>query len=310
MSAWKRWLESVYLPGAARISSHMLFLSLPVALSLSVSGQAPEGANQKVQVLKPLAEVSKGAGGPVIRDGQDVDGKDFPVSFRAIDEKGETCTFFLVGRQSLMTAAHCVKPGTSITIPAINGEPFDASCETPVRYPGDTSQDWALCLLGKPFPIPLYPGKPITGYEVVNLDSRSIRIHQKVLITGFGCRAKGESGGPKYIIGWATIHELPPRAQVAGVYGRTPNAIKLIKAPASLCAGDSGGPAFAVSGDSYQFRSVIGVNSRAAYEVGYSFLSSLSTADSGGFLRSWAEKHKQRICGLHADAPDCRPTKP
>ena len=263
----------------------------------------------KVLVLTPVLERHQGSSGPVIIDGQQANTDDYPVSFQLAGDQG-ICTWFLISARTLMTAAHCVSDGASIRIEKPRTKPYEGQCERSPNYPNDPSQDWALCLLSTDYPPPVVSGKPLTGYEVLNTDPSALQIGQRIQITGFGCyRENGPLDGI-YRVGWAKIADVPPGVRIPGILGKTPNFLKITKLPSGLCSGDSGGPAFEIAERSPLFRRVIGINAQTIYTLGNGYLASISTKDALDFFNQWAAKHGQKICGLHKDAKDCRPTKP
>ncbi|WP_250455329.1 S1 family peptidase [Caballeronia sp. ATUFL_M2_KS44] len=276
----------------------------------------------------PLSEKLETLGKPLIVNGNTADPNEYPASFQAGDSVDDMCTWFLINSQTLVGAAHCVKSADRTVTIVANGARYSGKCATPLDYledasisypdacrqsiydPNDQSQDWALCLLAKPYDVPRSPTIPISGFEVLNADPKRLVENQRIEISGFGCTDPKGAVTDKYQIGTSVIAVLPPRAHIPNVTGRTSNAIEVRQAPALLCNGDSGGPAFLLPSTDQAIRVVIGTNLKTALDSGQSFLASTSTNDALKYFRCWADGHKQRLCGLHADAKGCRPTAP
>ena len=255
----------------------------------------------------------------VILLGRPADPARYPVSFRLAVSPSEVCTWFLVAARVLVTAAHCVRRSTAITIKtrsAPGSTPpelsYNGNCQAAPRYPADKSMDWALCLLDLSFPLPNDPRIKAVGYEKLNTHADQLARGQSIEITGFGCRSTGGIVSDVYMVGTAAVAKLPPGVDTLGVTDPTPNYIEIQGDPSILCAGDSGGPAFLVNQaeSSGNLRTVIGINSRTVNRDGLSvgYLASASTEDVLAWIRRWAKDNGQRICGVHADARGCRPS--
>lgn len=236
---------------------------------------------------------------PKLINGRPARPADFPASFFQTSGVGR-CTATLIGPNALLTAAHCVYSGGTVTI-KISATKFIGKCthhEDWQNGDGDVSADYALCLLDK----------EIAGVtpERVDLNGSSLEVGGNVLLAGFGCTQENMSGGNNGIlrIGLAKISELP------GYNATKPNDIVTEssfeeKAPAIVCPGDSGGSAYSlksnlvVSGS----RAIVGVNSRVGLETdtkvnGFSYLAATFTEPFKTFLKKWSRKHKAQVCGL------------
>jgi hypothetical protein len=300
------------LMGLGMLSAGCLML----AFALLAWGADPvpnPGAGVQVLVLKPVRDLPQDSNGPAVINGQLADPKEYPVSF-LFESNHEKCTGFLIGARTLMTAAHCVSDGTSIRIEN-EGEAttYEGPCVRAPGYRNDPSQDWALCLLSQDYLPPIIPGKPLTGYEVLNADPSTLKIGKRIEITGFGCTHPGGPLDNKYRVGWTSIDGLPPEVDIPGI-GKKPNVLRIKPQPYApqqpgLCGGDSGGPAFEINDKSPSFRRVVGINSRTVHEMNWGYLASTSTKDALAFFKKWADDYQQKICGLHKDAEKCRPTK-
>lgn len=253
---------------------------------------------------------------PLIINGQVANPGDYPVSFQVALRPDLVCTWFLVSSQTLVGASHCLDATMSVNIEAIVDEPtgstkhkFEGPCVVPTGLARDPSQDWALCLISPPYPLPRGPRIPVSGYENLNVDADEVVTSAQVEIGGYGCDAENAPVVSTYLIGKASITTVPPAVHVPGLTVSMPNFIELRQAPAILCQGDSGGPAFVYSGRSRIFRTVIGINSKTAIAIGRSYLASTSTEQAKKFFKDWATTNGQKLCGVHPDAQGCRPSR-
>lgn len=279
--------------------------SAPATGSVAASAPLP-----RTLVVKPLAEALSDRAEPMIIGGVEADSRAYPASFQ-VTTADRICTWFLVGSQALLSAAHCVA-GTDSTEPVANvelpmaGIKFTATCSIPAGYWKDKSQDWTACWIAKPVPVPGTDGLGMVGFEVLDSTPEALAIDSKVEISGYGCIHPDGVPISGYRIGIASVRELPPDVLLPQAIMQTPNAIKLAQSPAILCEGDSGGPAFRYL-DNLR-RVVIGINSRTLLKSRVSFLASVSTPRAQMFFREWADANHVAICGLHPKAANCRPT--
>ena len=298
-------------------------LSRLVAIAaLVLPGSAfPQDTPAPDLVLTPVLELQAPSQNDafVIIRGKAADPARYPVSFRLAMSAAEVCTWFLVAPRVLVTAAHCVKDGSAVTIKAKNPAPGSAPpeltykgiCEASPRYPADKSMDWALCLLDLSFPLPTDSRIKVVGYERLNTNVDDVKRDASIQITGFGCKSAGAIVSETYLVGSALVARLPPNVDSHGLMEVTPNYIEIKGNPSILCAGDSGGPAFLLSerDATGHLRTVIGINSRTVNKDGNAmgYLASASTEDVVSWIKRWAKEKGQRICGVHADARACRP---
>jgi hypothetical protein len=277
----------------------------------------PAKENELV-ILRPVIELPRPGDSPTIIDGQKADPMNYPVSFQIAISKDEICTWFLVSERVLVTAAHCTLDKGSVQIDVKGGNKnadnggisFPGKCDRSPKYIHDSSQDWALCLLEKSFPLPKNKNIRVIGYEVLNVDDTRLKLGDELQITGFGCTSPAGPVQKVYVIGKVLIDSLPPNAVVPGSTSTSPNLIQVDHFPSKLCGGDSGGPAFLVQDSAAPYiRIVVGVNSKTINKdgLGLGFISSSSTTDVANWIRKWSTENKQKICGLDADASNCRP---
>ncbi len=221
-------------------------------------------------------------------NGTVVDQSLYPASVM-VTSGGGSCTGTVVGKNVMIIAAHCVDHGATATFSA-GGKRYSSVCSQASLYRRDVDHDLALCRTSQ----------EITGieYENISVTAGLVQPGAKVLLTGYGCRDVGGSGGAdgKYRIGEATVSRLP---QVPYNYDYvTENG-------GALCFGDSGGPAFySPTGDASD-RVVISVNSKGNIRD-ISYITDLSTQASTEFIKLWTEHYSLEICGYNQDAEGCR----
>lgn len=193
------------------------------------------------------------------------------------------CTAELVGERVLLSAAHCMKNGNTVSF-SRGSTRYRAVCTHHPLYRSNATADFAACLVDK----------PVVGgdYEVVNTDGSKLAIGVQLTLTGYGCQKWGGPIDGKLREGKAPITALPKG-----------NSYDLVtKGKVALCSGDSGGPAYLEEEDGN--RVLVGVNSRRAVGAMESMMPAWHLAQS--FLRDWADKANVRVCGLHDDAKGCR----
>lgn len=197
------------------------------------------------------------------------------------------CTGTLIGDRVVASAAHCVANGGSLSL-TYKGKTYSGKCTHAPEYRGNSTADWALCLLTE--------AVPDTIAESINIDATRLAVGKSLVLMGYGCTQSGGSGGNdgKLRTGSAPITRLPQGT----------NYDIVTKGRSALCFGDSGGPSFVVdteSGRRYQ----TGINSRGDIST-TSYLSSLHNDTVIRFYKNWSEQNSVKICGLHADALGCR----
>ena len=240
--------------------------------------------------LYPLAHLTLDADAQVsVLNARKVNPKLYAASFYSRDL---TCTSSLVGPRTLLTAAHCIVPDETIVV-HVSGRALSAVCTQAPAYRRDdnTSADYALCLIADEI-------RETPYFESINIDPELLSIGQEVLLTGFGCTRSGGGGdasGTVYRVGEAKITKLPAAS----------NNLVTTKGGAALCFGDSGGPAFLQRGTDGGPRIQISVNATGNIRD-VSGLASLSTAVAVSFLYEWSRRHEVTICGIHADASNCK----
>ncbi|MBW2734692.1 MAG: trypsin-like serine protease, partial [Deltaproteobacteria bacterium] len=160
------------------------------------------------------------------------------------------CTATLVGRKTVLTAAHCVA-NVPMTFMLDNGERFAVTkAVRPAEYGGEgTSYDIAVAILGAAPPVAPMP-----------LATRAPRVGETITLVGYGATLCQE------------INATVVCTEDAGVKREATNTVSFVtpldfiyNGEGSTCKGDSGGPAFALQeGQQVQ----LGVTSRGVLPCG------------------------------------------
>lgn len=195
------------------------------------------------------------------------------------------CSSTLISSKVLITAAHCVSNGGNKSF-TINNTRYTATCTHNPSYRGNSTADWALCLVSQP---------------VVGIKFESIATEQeascargvKYLWTGYGCQRWGGAIDGKFRIGMVSTIKCPSGTDYDTV----------TRGSVALCSGDSGGGGYVMfqNGD----RKVVGTNSRSN-TTDTSYVSSTYIEKFRDWAKSWAESKNVSICGIHSDAESCR----
>lgn len=215
-------------------------------------------------------------GGEVAEPGQ------FPATFKT--KIGNSwCTGTIIGPRVLQLAAHCVANGGKATFDYA-GVDYTATCQRHPAYNGDSTADYALCLVDKEVNVSLYE----------TLTTEEVSLGDTLQLLGFGCVRPGGNDQPdgKLRFGPATVVELPIRD----------NDIMTEK-KAALCYGDSGGAAYMT--DSTGILKIAAINSRGDMNVA-SWLPAVYTMPAKSFYTSWAANKNAYICGLKDIGERCR----
>ncbi len=234
-------------------------------------------------VLSPL-QSCKAFADPDLIGGTPADPDEWPASVYA-SMSGASCSSTLIGEKVLLIAAHCVTNGGNASF-TVGPNRYTARCTHGPDYVRDSTADWALCLVERA--VDQIP------FENLNTDPSVCVVGAKLMLTGYGCVRAGGGGGNDgvYRIGEAAIQSCPTNAT---------NDI-VTRGGAALCYGDSGGPAFLVTG---QTRKLVSVNSRGDIRT-TSYLSSVSTPKAKAFIADWKRVNGVKICGVDGDAVRCR----
>jgi len=266
---------------------------IPVVVGVSLfhlvlAGGHLVGAEDKL-LMQAVGDLPPGAPAGQVIGADPADPKLWPATFVFRNAEGGGCTATAVGRQAILTAAHCIEDGAKGSI-AVKGFTSEVVCRHHPSYPAETSADFALCTVAKPLP------KLGDGYEVVNATSALPAAGQDVTLLGYGCIQKGgvdKTFGVLYG-GRATVHTPA-----------TTNLYIVTKGGAAVCFGDSGGGAYYTVNPGGSIRRLFGVNSRGDISK-YSLLSTTANMTFRDWATKWASAANLRICGLDERAEDCR----
>ena len=266
-----RWWSFAYFFGGA-----LFFMATP-------------GFTQNIK-MQAFNELKSSGAKPQVIGADPADPKKWPATFIFRNSNGGGCTATAVGRQVIITAAHCIDDGAKGTV-SVGSLTADVVCNHHPGYPGDISADFALCFLNKGLP------KLGDGFERVNITDNSAPANgQDVTLLGYGCRMKGgsdQSFGELYE-GTAKVVLRPNK----DLYVRT-------KGGAALCFGDSGGGAYNFTNPAETIRRLFGVNSRGDISTN-SWISTTANKSFIDWSTAWVDKNKARVCGLGSTAEDCR----
>lgn len=264
------------------------------------------------------------------------------------------CSATLIGSQTLATAAHCVPPNgrVSLTLGGNTVKSIGCAYSTSFAAPSESedidrcekggacppSFDVALCLLET--------APAVTALETITKDPAALKVNLRVMLTGFGCTKRDQSGGTVkgdrsgvFTLGWAAVSRLPVPANnnhyllTTAALGIAPQAGAAPTATGSdVCPGDSGGGTYitGLNPQNLGFRRMIGINS-AVRQVkdangnsivkGPSFIVPFSAAPIAQLLEDWSAKKLEvmtkwpkaklasadtGICGLETKSALCR----
>jgi len=195
------------------------------------------------------------------------------------------CSSTLIGPKVLITAAHCVSNGGTKSF-VIGSNRYTSTCTHNPSYRSNSTADWSLCLVSQ----------PVTGIKfesVATAEEAQCEVGKKYLWSGFGCTRWGGSIDGKFRIGYVATTKCPSGT----------NYDTITRGSVALCSGDSGGGGYVVfeNGD----RKLVGTNSRSNTRD-TSYVSSTYTAKFRDWASAWASSKSVEICGISADAKDCR----
>lgn len=258
----------------------LLFISL---LLMSIAGEvlAKDAPNRRTAPTQ--------GGDATLIGGSAADPKEWPASVYA-SMSGASCSGTVVADRTMLFAAHCVSNNGTASFTVL-GNRYTSKCTHHPSYKGNSTADWALCLVDR----------PVTGieYENVNTDAALVKMGDALQLTGYGCIRKGGGGGNDGVfrIGTAPVIDLPQLS-------RSDYDI-VTKGSAALCFGDSGGTVYKWLDAAHTQRVMVGVNSRGDIST-TSYLPAYATPAFWDWAKGWETKNAQKLCVMGSGQKGCK----
>ncbi len=212
--------------------------------------------------------------------------------FVGADKQTYTCTSTIIGEKVLVTAAHCIGAGKIAEVRL----PFGSSkvlCDHYPEYDGNVIGDVALCrtLDNGPF-------KANFPFENIDLSGSRVRKGASIFLAGYGCRTVDQELSGTLYGGFGKVQYV----------AKSDNEHHLSREGVTICPGDSGGGAYALEDVSNLKgkRYFVAINSAWTKMTLTSHLAPLHTSQIVAFVKSWAKERGLKICGVDADARNCR----
>ncbi len=154
------------------------------------------------------------------------------------------CSSTLIGRKTVLTAAHCVRGGNSvIKFTTKDSVTRSTSVKVHPNYDGDVSDDADIAII--------HLEKNVPGVRPATLVKSKLKVGEPLVLVGFGLTDKNQyKGGKKY----------GGKNRIDALKSKTFHILN--EKGAASCPGDSGGPSFALRGEKEY---LAGVHSRGSY---------------------------------------------
>ena len=205
-----------------------------------------------------------------------------------------SCTGTVVGRNCVVTAAHCGRNNAKSTLEIYNGPKIDYRMVHMPQWRNKSNFDLAVLVLDQDVPSNVKPAKVGIDYQ--------FSIGDDVDILGYGCTGLGGKGGNDGVLRFGESKVQSFTATDVVSHWREGNG-------GALCFGDSGGPMFANNSDTNPTRELIAVNSKGNIrDTNYNMRLDLPSVRD--FLESVADRYDLEIFGLNATHDDDGPVVP
>lgn len=234
-----------------------------IGLEVHIGGGKPPTFTQAVRARADRKD-------EVLINGNPVDINAFPGIIR-IFAGNASCTAAVIGKRTILTAAHCAVTGSSVSFQTLSGTRYSAKMTRGFGYP---SKDLDLNLGLTDVDIDVAPMRVRTD--------RFERVNMLITLIGYGCVTPQGTGGNDGIL-------RKGDTVVSGADGY--DLILKASNGAALCYGDSGGPVLYKDGAEYE---VVGVNSKGNISD-TSYTTRLTIPEANEFLKAWPSP----ICGLN-----------
>lgn len=231
-----------------------------------------------IGMLLSSVAFSQGEQDPRLINGRPAKPQEFPEAVY-VNFGGGRCSASVVGPETLLSAAHCMRNGSSGTFQVNQNQYQAVRCEHHPDY-GRRDVDIALCKITKVVDV-AYAQIPEEGFGLKRGD--------KIRIVGYGCTRPGGGGGND---GTLRVGD----AEVTGFSGHD-----IVSEGAGLCFGDSGGPAYQIMADNFtEVHIQVSVNSKGNIrDTNYTARTYNATARE--WMMKWAKKENAQICGINKD---------
>ena len=226
---------------------------------------------------------------PTLINGRPVDRGDW---LEVVRIGNRSCTGTIVGRNAVLTAAHCGRNNSRSTLEVYNGGRINYRMIHHPRYSSRGAQwDVAVLVLDDDVPESVKPATVGINYQFRN--------GADVDLLGYGCTRPGGGGGNDGILRFG-------ESKVVSFSG-TDVVTRWRPNGGALCFGDSGGPMFADgSNRDGATRQLIAINSKGNIrDTNYNMRLSLDGVKS--WLVEVAERYDLEIHGVTTDEPEPEP---
>lgn len=237
-----------------------------------------------------LLSVSRGDDGtlyPTLINGRPVDRSDW---LEVVRIGNQSCTGTIVGRNCVITAAHCGRNNERSTLEVFNQGRVNYRMVHMPQWRNQSNYDLAVLVLDSD--VDVTPARVGVDY--------SFTVGADVDICGYGCVRQGGGGGNDGVLRFG-------ESKVQSFTG-TDVVTQWRPGGAALCFGDSGGPMFANGSDAGGQRTLIAVNSKGNIrDTNYNMRLDLESVRE--WLSAVASQYSLEIVGVNStpDNPDPEP---